>query len=107
MNRTIDLLGIRFRVEYVECVSKEDNRLGEINYLTNTIRIDRTLPVDASNQVLMHEILHGLFTLLGYDELSEDESKVQGIATALHLLFSTQDVFLSEEESNDDNDDSV
>lgn len=93
ISKEIDILGVKFRVEEVECVSKEELRKGEINYLTCTIRIDKTMPRDLREQTLMHEILHGMLDLLGYEDLNADESKVQGMATALHQIFTTQSIF--------------
>ena len=87
------ILGIEYEVEEVEVVNKTEPRLGEINYITNKILIDRSLPKDKKNQVLMHEIIHAICDLLGYDELGSDEEKVQGLATALHLVFSEQIIF--------------
>ena len=46
------------------------------------------MPASLKEQVLMHEILHAVFDLIGLDKLSEDEKKVQSIATALHHVFS-------------------
>lgn len=51
------------------------------------------MPKSLKEQVLMHEILHAVFDLLGLDKLGEDEKKVQSIATALHQIFSTQTIF--------------
>lgn len=51
------------------------------------------MPKSMKEQVLMHEILHAVFDLLGLDKLGEDENKVQSTATALHQIFSTQTIF--------------
>lgn len=91
--KEINILGVIYKVEEVDTVNKTDPRRGEINYLTNGIRIDKNMPKTLKNQVLMHEILHAIFDLLGFDNLAEDEEKVQSIATALHLVFSTQTIF--------------
>ena len=91
--RTINILGVVFTVKEVDCVNKTDPRKGEIDYLTNEIRIDRNMPPSSKNQTLMHEILHGMFDLLGLEELRDDETKVQVMATALHQIFRAQDVF--------------
>lgn len=93
--KQIDILGVIYTVEEVEVVNKDEPRKGEINFLTNRIKIDKELPESAKEQVLMHEILHAIFDLLGLHELSEDEQKVQSIATALHLLFKSQTIFSS------------
>ncbi len=93
MKRSINILGLNYTIEEVDTVNKFEPRKGEINYLSNEIRIDKNMPEDLKNQVLMHEILHAVFDLLGMRELAEDEDKVQSIATALHLVFSTQTIF--------------
>lgn len=89
----INILGGTFTIEEVECVSKEELRKGEINYLTGEIKLDRNMPKTMKEQVLMHEILHAVFDLLGYDKLAADEKKVQGIATALHQVLTSQAIF--------------
>ena len=93
--RELNILGVKFTVEEVPVVDKGEPRKGEINYLTNEIKIDESMPVSLKNQTLMHEILHAVFDLLGYKELAEDEEKVQGIATALHQVFVSQTIFSS------------
>ncbi len=93
MPETIDILGIKYTVCEVECVNKTEPRKGEIDYLSCTIRIDRSMPDDLKRQTLMHEILPGMFEALGMYDLAQDEEKVQGIATALHQIFRRQKVF--------------
>ena len=77
----------------VDVVNKFAPEKGEINFLTGEILIDKTMSAEIKNQTLMHEVLHGILDLLGYSELNEDEEKVQGIATALHQMFTTQSIF--------------
>lgn len=95
----INILGVEYTVEEVEVVNKEEPRRGEVNLLTNTIKLDKEMPLSLKNQTLMHEILHAVFDLLGMDDLGNDESKVQAIAVAIHYIFSTQKVF--EEKENE------
>lgn len=93
MIKEINILGVVYQVNEVDVVNKEELRRGEINYMSNEIRIDRNLVQSAKEQTLMHEILHAVFDLLGLDELNADENKVQGIATALHHVFTSQAIF--------------
>ncbi len=102
MIREINILGVVYQVNEVDVVDKEDLCKGKINYLTNEIRIDKGLVQSAKEQTLMHEILHAVFDLLGLDELNADESKVQGIATALHQIFTSQDIFESQPDTSGD-----
>ena len=84
--RTISILGIEYTIQEVDVVDKYNPSNGLIEYGNCTIKIDKNLPTDYKNRVLMHEIVHGTLSLLGYREDAENEQKVQGLATALHLL---------------------
>ena len=95
VKKEINILGVTYTVEEVEVVNKAEPRKGEINFLTGEIKIDRNMPSSLKKQVLMHEILHATFDLLGLNELAEDEEKVQSIATALHQIFTSQTIFSS------------
>ena len=93
MIREIDILGVKYTVSEVDTVNKTTPRKGEIDFLKSEILIDSTMPKTLKEQVLMHEILHAVFDLLGFDELGDDESQVQALATALHQVFTAQNVF--------------
>lgn len=86
MTKAVRILGLDYEIEEVECVSKEELRKGEINFLINRIRIDKSMPEDLKKQVLIHEMMHAIFDLLGFEDLCTDENKVQSIATALHQV---------------------
>lgn len=45
MIKKINILGVEYTVLEVEVVNKEEPRKGEINFLTNEIRIDRQMPI--------------------------------------------------------------
>ena len=91
--KEINILGMTYHVEEVDCVNKFEPRKGEINFMTNEIRIDKSLPKDLKEQTLLHEIIHAICDLLGMDESCEDETKVQGLATALHQVLSDPTIF--------------
>jgi Zn-dependent peptidase ImmA (M78 family) len=93
VERKIDIMGVIYTVKEVDTVNKTDPRKGEIDYLTNEIRIDKNMPPSSKEQTLMHEILHAVFDLLGMDELAGNEAAVQSIATALHQVFTAQTIF--------------
>lgn len=95
MPKEVNILGVIYQVKEVDTVNKTDPRRGEINYLTNEIKIDKNMPKTLKEQVLMHEIMHAVFDLLGLYELGENEEKVQSIATALHHVFTSQTIFSS------------
>ena len=89
----IDILGVKFSVIEVDVVDKYSPKKGEINYLTNEIKLDKGMPPTLRNQVLTHEILHAIFDLLGFEELGADEKMVQCLATAIHQVFTPNTIF--------------
>lgn len=90
---SINILGMTYQVKEVEVVNKETFLFGEINFITQVIKIDSSLTQERKNQVLMHEIFHGVLEALGLDELNEDEKVVQSISATLYHLFSSQVIF--------------
>ena len=45
MDKKLNILGVEYIVQIVDVVNKGDARRGEINYLTNIIKIDREMPL--------------------------------------------------------------
>lgn len=48
------------------------------------------------SQTLWHEILHGVLVNLGYSEQSQDETFVQGLASALNMTATINDIGCNE-----------
>ena len=44
--KEINILGMKYRIEEVDCVNKFEPRKGEIDFMTNEIRIDKSLPIE-------------------------------------------------------------
>ena len=65
----------------------DDLHFGQISYADATIRINEDLDEEIAKETLCHEILHGIFVHLGYEDLSQDERLVQGIAQAINQAF--------------------
>lgn len=95
MIKEVNVLGMHYKIEEVECVSKDCLEKGEIRFLENRILIDKTMPEELKEQTLMHEIIHAICAGLGLEELNQDEQTVQSLATALHCLFKSQVIFSS------------
>lgn len=90
---SVKIAGITYQVREVEVVNKETYLFGEINYITQVIKIDSSLTQERKRQVLMHEIIHGVLEVLGLDELNEDEKVVQSISAILYHIFTSQVIF--------------
>ena len=79
----------RYAVHEVDASELADNgRKGEIVFRTGEIRIADNLPQDNAAEVVVHEILHGLFHDLGVDWSAEDEERmVERLSPRLAALF--------------------
>lgn len=86
MPKSVNILGIDYKVEECETVDKFDPAFGQIDYASQTIRVDSTLTEQKREAVFIHEILHGVLDGLGMSDFNENESAVQSLATALYCV---------------------
>lgn len=89
----IDLFGIKYKVIEVPVVNKEEPRRGQINFLTDEIWIDETMPKDLKEQTLMHELFHAVCDITGNADICDDERATQGISAALYYLIKRNKLF--------------
>lgn len=75
--------------EVIKCDDNFDIDLhfGQINYASATIKINNKVTPELFNEALCHEILHGIFTHLGYEKESQDEQMIQALAQAINQTF--------------------
>lgn len=85
--KSIDICGINHKINEVEDLFNWDTHLGQINYSKAEILLNKDLPDDLKNQALIHEILHGIFTLTGYENLSQDETLIKTLSCELNRIF--------------------
>lgn len=69
--RTIDVLGVPFTIEYTDL--EKDVVYGDCEPLSQTIRIDNTIPLDQQQKVLAHELTHAALRISGLNELIDDK----------------------------------
>lgn len=81
--QTLFIMGIPWKVSEVDVVSKGESLAGQIDYSNQEIRIDKDLPIGLKTQTLMHEMMHAICWQLGLYDISDNESAIQGIASAL------------------------
>ena len=84
---TVNICGIPHKV--VECEDKfdVDAHFGQINYKECEIRINKDMPASLKSETICHEMVHGIFMHLGYDEHANNEQLVQALAVAIHQGF--------------------
>jgi len=86
--KQFSLFGETYKVKKLLKIDKEDS-WGEFDPVKNIIKIKKNLNIEQQEQVYLHELMHCVFTNLGYDNLSDDEILVDTIAKALHQVLKT------------------
>ncbi len=90
--KTINILGHNYKIEEVEQVDKNQRLFGEINYVDQTIKIEKGLTPDKKFEVLIHEIIHGIFEALGFEEENKNEHLIQVLANALYQILKLNEI---------------
>ncbi len=84
--KTVTICGIPHTIEEVPVIDEEREGIvqGEITYNEAKIRIKKDLPYEIKQEVLMHEVVHGILYHIGEAELCGDERFVQALANGIH-----------------------
>ena len=89
MLKEIKIMGIPFKIVEKSVVCKGENGLtrGAIDFSNDMIEINEEMPPERKEQVLIHEILHAIFDLIGDDELAKDEKNSAKLICRLTLCY--------------------
>ena len=88
----LNILGSTYQVDFVDSISRDELKLGETDYLNQTIKILSGLHSDLETVTLIHEILHIIFNQLEFVE-ENNEHLVQSLATSLYQVFNENEIF--------------
>lgn len=69
-----------------------DTHFGQIDFKKSIIKINSELSETRKEEILCHEITHGMLTHLGYDEYSQDEQFVTVLGNAIYQTFKLKEV---------------
>ena len=84
---SVKIGGFRFKIKEEDNVYSGDMKLdGDINYPELVIRLERSNPQIIKDLVLLHEIMHGVFTLSINREMGGDEAFIMQVADRLYAL---------------------
>lgn len=85
---TVNICGIPHKV--IECEDKfnVDAHLGQIDYKACEIRINKDMTREIKFETICHEMVHGIFIHLGYNDYAQDEQLVQALGNAIYQGFS-------------------
>lgn len=83
----VNICGIPHKVIETEDNFDLDVHFGQIDYKKCEIRINKSLSCEGKHEALCHEIIHGIFVHLGFNEFSQDEHLVQALGNAIYQGF--------------------
>ena len=90
----VTILGVPYSVRLVPVISLDELTVGQIDYLKQEILILEGLGDDLFQVTLLHEVLHGIFSQLGFD-VENNEHLIQALATALYQVLRENKLFSS------------
>lgn len=83
----VNICGIPHKVIETEDNFDLDVHFGQIDYKKCEIRINKSLSCEGKHEALCHEIIHGIFVHLGFNEFSHDEHLVKALGNAISQSF--------------------
>ena len=83
----VNICGIPHEIKYVTDNFQNDLHLGQIDYGTAIININNEAAPKIQEETLCHEIMHGILTHIGRQDLSCDETLVQALGNAVNPTF--------------------
>lgn len=93
MGYKVNICGVPHDVEF-----KEDNftanelHMGEIRYKECKIILSPGMNKELEKETLAHEMLHGIFVHLGYNDMASNEVLVQSLAQAINQGFEVKKI---------------
>lgn len=88
----VNICGIPHTV--VECEDRFDMdcHFGQIDYRACEIRVNKNMSKENKLETICHEMVHGIFVHLGYNEYVENEQLVQALGNAIYQGFSIKNL---------------
>lgn len=94
MKGNIKVLSQEYKIQEVPVISQGDSYAGFIDHFENTIFLCSTLNKDKKEVTLLHEILHAIFSQLGFDEEHDNEHLINSLANSVYqVLMDNKDLF--------------
>ena len=84
------ICGIPYKIVEKDIVDENGGCLGLILYRDCVIEIRKGLPKELYTQTLIHEIVHGMLSNIGKNDLAGNEEFVQALAMAINLTFNVK-----------------
>lgn len=85
--KTVHICGIPHSVVLCDDNFDTDLHLGQIDYASATIKINRKASEETQTEALFHEMLHGILVHIGRNDEAQNECFVQSLANAMYQSF--------------------
>lgn len=85
-NFHIDVCGIPFKVVETESNSRTDTSMGRCDSKMGIISLNKDMPKEIKDSVLIHEWIHGVLDNAGMGEYTNDEKLVCALQNELYRL---------------------
>lgn len=89
----VNICGIPHEVIDVDYIESDNGRcVGQITYEDCIIKMRKGINSDYYRQTLIHEMMHGILSMIGRNDLACDEVFVQSLALAISQSFDIKEV---------------
>lgn len=83
----VNICGIQHEIIEMDDNFDLDCHFGQIDYKKNEIRINKALTNEGKKEAICHEMIHGIFVHLGYNDHANNEQLVQALGNAIYQGF--------------------
>lgn len=91
--REVKIFGETYEVIEQEIIDNMVEKIGLIDHMQNKIYIKKSLSEDKKKVTLIHEILHGILSQLGFDDEHDNEHLIDSLSTAIYQVFKSNSLF--------------
>ena len=88
----VNICGVPHIVKECEDKFDADAHFGQIDYKKCEILVNKDLSEESKTETICHEMVHGIFIHLGYNNLANDEQLVQALGNAIYQGFDIKEV---------------
>lgn len=83
----VNICGVPHKIVEVTDTFDIDCHFGQIDYKKCEIKINKDMTKENKKETLCHEMVHGIFVHLGFNDLANDETLVQALGNAIYQSF--------------------
>lgn len=89
----VNICGVPHEVlDREDSFDNDSTHFGQIDFVEAKIKINASLKGMNRKETICHEMVHGILVHLGYTDLSNDETLVQGLGNAIMQGFDIKEI---------------